>query len=170
MRMASERVARAVAIIMLAGALGAAGCRQSNGPMPQPNAERQGDLVDVAKDMMNIQAKDKSASNDLADDLVRFTEKPAPTAAARDLALSVANAIPGTKLTDAQAGELAQKLWVAISADQLSDRQVKAIRIDIATILKNAGAQDPAIEAIGDKVTAMQATITKVHTRWYELF
>ncbi len=169
MRSASRRVARAAVTAMAVIALGA-GCRQANGPVPEPDAHRQEDLVDIGRDLMNVKGHDRSAPKEFSDDLAKYSEKPPVVSATRDLAQTVVTAVAGSKLTEGQAGELAQKLWVAVYANQLSQRQAKGVRDDIQTILKNAGAQQTAIDGVGDKVLAVQAAVTTNHKKWYEFF
>ncbi len=164
-------VARGLAVTaLLALALAAGGCRQANGPVPEPNASRQDDLKDVAKDLLNIKAKDPSASKDLQDDLVRFNDKPTVVAATRELANRVSTAVAGSKLSETEAGELGHQLWVTIAAAQLSTSQAKGIRDDVEMILKNAGANKDAINAVGEQIITTQAAATTNRRKWYEFF
>ncbi len=165
------QVARGLAVTaLLALALSASGCRQANGPVPEPNASRQDDLKDVAKDLLNIKGKDSSAPKDLQDDLVRFNDKPTVVAATRELANRVSAAVAGSKLSETEAGELGHQLWVTISATQLSTSQAKGIRDDVEMILKNAGAKEDAIDAVGEQIMTTQAAATTNRRKWYEFF
>lgn len=150
--------------------LGTAGCRQPDGPLPQPGANKQGDITDVAKDLLNVVARADNATQELQDDLVKFADTPAGEGAARELSQRVTTAISGSKLTAAQAGEIAQQLYYAVAARQLSQRQAKAIREQVETLLKNAGVAEASASAVGDQLMSTQTAVTTVQKKWYQFF
>ncbi len=161
---------RCAALVMLVVGLGTAGCRQASGPVPQPDANKQGDIDDVGKDLMNVVHRADNGAQELQGDLVKFADTPAGEAAARELSQRLSAAIAASKLTEAQAGEIAQKLYVVIVGRQLSTRQGKALRTDIEALLKNGGVAESAIAPVGEQIMATQAAVTTVQKRWYELF
>ena len=76
--------------LVLAAAVGAAGCKQGDGPLPEKTGDVPNRLGDLHRDLQAIIGGDQRAIQDLSDDLVVFTEEPEGQAAAKAAAVSPA--------------------------------------------------------------------------------
>jgi hypothetical protein len=154
--------------MVVALALGAAGCKQADGPLLDA-AVRVGDMSDIGKDLMAIQAKDPSGAADFIDDLSKLCPEKPGEAPSRELATRVVSAVQvGGKLTMPDAVKLGTTLWQTVAARDISASQAKALREDVKQLLTSAGVADAG--AVLDQMTVVQQAVTRRQARWYEFF
>ncbi len=154
----------------LAIALAVGGCKQADGPLPDTTAPgRIGDLSDIGKDLMAIQAKDASGAPDFVEDLSKLCpEKPAE-AAARELSVRVATAVQqATKLTMPDAVSLGGALYQTVAGRDISQSQAKTLRGEVDRLLTQAGVSDsgPVLE----QMEAVHTLVAQRVPKWYEFF
>lgn len=156
--------------MVVALALGAAGCKQADGPLLDvANPDRVGDMSDIGKDLMAIQAKDPSGAPDFIEDLSKLCPERPGEEPSRELAARVASAVQaGGKLTMPDAVKLGTVLWQTVAARELSLSQAKALRGDVNQLLTSAGVADT--DAVLDQMTVVQQAVTRRQARWYEFF
>lgn len=162
-----KKFGMAVAVVM---ALGIAGCKQADGPLLDATApDRVGDMSDIGKDLMAIQAKDPSGTTDFIDDVTKLCPEKSGEAPSRELASRVAAAVQaGGKLTMPDAVKLGTALWQTVAARQISTSQAKALREEVAQLLTSAGATDTA--GVTDQMAAVQKIVNERKAKWYEFF
>jgi hypothetical protein len=165
MSMTSRLIPAAACVLLL---LSASACSQSDGPLPVADDETADRLKDLTKDLLNVAGGDRTAPQELSDDVAEFVETPPAVAAARALATRTTTALRNTKLTNAQAARLANDIWIAVAATQLSSNQQKSIQADAKTQLASAGAAADNGQAVADAIGAAQKTVTTRKRRWYE--
>jgi hypothetical protein len=162
-----NRFGVAIAITLV---LGAAGCKQADGPLQDASAaDRIGDMSDIGKDLMAVQAKDPSGIPDFVDDLSKLCpEKPAE-ALSRDLAVRVASAVQsGGKLTMPDAVKLGTALWQTVAGREISQSQAEALRDEVKQLLTSAGVADTA--PVLEQMEAVQRVVNQRPPKWYEFF
>ncbi|MGE0393146.1 MAG: hypothetical protein AB7I25_08755 [Vicinamibacterales bacterium] len=151
-------------------ALTAAGCKQADGPLQDASApDRIGDMSDIGKDLMAVQAKDPSGTTDFVDDLSKLCgDKPAE-APSRELAARVASAVQaGGKLTMPDAVKLGTALWQTVAGREISQSQAEALRDEVKQLLTSAGVTDTA--PVLEQMEAVQQVVNQRPPRWYEFF
>lgn len=151
-------------------ALGAAGCKQADGPLlDAATPDRVGDMSDIGKDLMAIQAKDPSGAPDFIEDLSKLCPEKPGEEPSRKLATQVAAAVQaGGKLTMPDAVKLGTTLWQTVAAREISRSQAKALREEVKQILTSAGVTDTG--AVTDQMAVVQKAVTQRQARWYEFF
>jgi hypothetical protein len=157
-------------LLAVAVTLGCSGCRQPDGRMPTPVRDQSNEITDVARDMINIVNKDPQAPEDLRSDLSKYGDNASAVAKANELAKAVAAALPGARLEDETANQLARTLWVGLTATELSERQVDTLKRDVKATLASAGVEEGRAQPVADKLGEVQSVVTKNPKRWYQLF
>jgi hypothetical protein len=164
MRSAVRVIVSVVAVMSLSG------CRQADGPVPTPNAGRQEELNDVARDLQYIASgTEPDGPEYLADDLRKYARERA-VPAVDELARRTASAVAGTKLADETAQRLSHSLWVSVSARELSERQIEGLQNDMQSMLVSIGAAEDRAQLVAAQVGEVQRAVTDRPRRWYELF
>ena len=123
----------------------AAGCRMADGE-PMPGSEDLNRLDDLRRDVGNVVAGHAEAKQDFADDLMVFVKsgtKPEAPAAISELARLVADAAATAQLKEASLPPFFQKVWTAVAARELSEKQVTALQASIRTTLAGSGPRPP---------------------------
>jgi hypothetical protein len=162
-------LACALPVVTLTVFLG--GCRQADGPVPTPNQTYQEELVDVARDLQNVASgRDPNGPVDLADDLRKYTEKPAAKPLVDELSARTVKALQGRDLADQDAQRLAHNLWVSVYAKDLSERQIETLQNDMQALLVSLGAGEESAQQVAAQVGEVQSSVTLRPRRWYELF
>jgi hypothetical protein len=158
-------VAMAVAL-----GLGSAGCKQADGPLQDASAPgRIGDMSDIGKDLMAVQAEDASGVNDFIDDLSKLCPEKSGEAPSHELATRVAAVVQtGGKLTMPDAVKLGTALWQTVAGRQISQSQAKALREEVKQLLKSAGVADST--AVLEQMETVQGVVNQRPARWYEFF
>jgi hypothetical protein len=157
----------AIAMTLL---LGVAGCKQADGPLQDATApDRVGDMSDIGKDLMAVQAKDASGTADFVDDLSKLCPEKQGETASRDLATRVAAAVQtGGKLTMPDAVKLGTALWQTVAGREISQGQAKALREEVKQLLTSAGVADTT--AVLEQMEAVQGAVNQRPAKWYEFF
>lgn len=162
-------LACALLIVTLPVFLG--GCRQADGPVPTPSQTHQEELVDVARDLQNVASgRDPNSPVDLADDLRKYTERPAARPLVDELSARTVKALQGRELADQDAQRLAHNLWVSVYAKELSERQIETLQNDMQALLVSLGAGEESAQQVAAQVGEVQRSVTRRPRRWYELF
>jgi hypothetical protein len=151
-------------------AVAAAGCRQADGPIPVPARDQSNEIGDLARNMMNIVNKDPQAPEDLKSDLSKYGQTRDASAKADELAAQIAQVLPGTRLDEDSAEKLAHTLWVAVTAKQLSERQINGLEKDLKDTLVLAGVEESRAQPVADKLGEVQSATTENRRRWYQVF
>jgi hypothetical protein len=156
-------LARARLVLTLTVLVG--GCRQADGPVPTPSQAYQEELMDVARDLQNV-----ATGRDLADDLRKYTDKPAARALVDELSARTVKAISGRELAEQDAQRLAHNLWVSVYAKDLSERQIETLQSDMQAHLVSLGVGEDIAQQVTTQVGEVQSSVTLRPRRWYELF
>ena len=157
--------------IVLAVVLLLAGCRQSDAPMPTPDEDVREELDDVRQDLLNVASgRDQTAPAALAEDLRKYVSRPSAVGPVDELSRRTAAALPGRTLTEEAAERLAHTLWVAVTARDLSERQIEALQNDVAAQLTAVGVSQDAAGQVAAQVEEVQSAVTDRQRRWYEMF
>ena len=143
---------------------------QSDGQLPQEQGEIPGRLSDLTSDFLSVAAHVPQARQEFVDDLQSFAEDKVGEHAANTFGLKLADAVEETTLTRESARQLARTSWIAVSASELSDRQVTSTSNDLKAQLVAAGASADRSEAAAAEVTSVQKVVRTRTRRWYELF
>ena len=156
-------------LLVVALALMVSAC-QSDGKLPQEQGEIPGRLSDFSRDLLSVAAHVPQARQEFVEDLQSFADNKVGEHAANTFGLKLADAVEETKLTEESARQLARTSWVAVSATELSDRQVTNTGNDLKAQLLAAGASADRSEAAAAEVTSLQKVVRTRTRRWYELF
>ena len=139
--------------------------------MPEPDADVQAELGDVAKDLQNVAgARDPEALKDLTSDLGKYARRPTEVPAVDELSRLTASAVSGVDLSERSAQRLAQSLWVSVAARELSERQVENLRNDVQLLLTSIGVSEPNAQQVAAQVAQVQGAVNARPRRWYEVF
>lgn len=157
----------AVALVL---GLAAAGCRQPDGQAPTPTADQTNEIGDIARDMINVVNKDPQGPEDLRADLSKYGQDAEATAQIDAFARQLTGALADARLDDATAERLAKTLWVAVTARDLSARQIDALEQELEDVLASAGVPEERAQPIANRLDEMQRAITDNPKRWYQVF
>ena len=139
--------------------------------MPAPSETVKEELVDVARDLQSVAASsDPQAPKDLADDLLKYAQRPSARPAISELSQRGAAALVGLKLTEQDAQRLAHTLWLSVSARELSERQVETLQNDVRSQLTSLGVAEERAQQVAARVGDVQGIVTNRPRRWYEMF
>jgi hypothetical protein len=156
-------------VFVLVMAAGVAAC-QSDGPVPQEQGEVPGRLDDLTRDLLSVAAHVPQARQEFVDDIQSFADNGVNAHAANTFGTRLADAVEQAKLSETSARQLARTSWIAVSATELSDRQVASTREDLKAQLLSAGVSPERSEAAAVEVTSLQKVVSSRPRRWYELF
>ena len=145
----------------------AAGCRQSDGTVPAPEGEQVNKAHDISRDLQGVAAAQQGAAIDLRDDLGNLSGEPPPDHLVGELANRLNQALSGTALSEAAAKTIADKLFVAATARDLSERQQAMLRTEMSTALTSAGVPQAKAEPVAEIVGEIQAAIGENRKRWW---
>jgi hypothetical protein len=157
-------------VLLCAIAAGAAACRQADGPIPTPDREQNNEIGDIARDLVNVANKDPQAPDELRSDLMKYAQNREAEQRMQELASAVLQALDGARLEKDTAEAVANRLWVGVTARELSERQVEALGEELKATLASTGVAEARAEAIGDRLGAVQQAITTNQRRWYQVF
>jgi pyrroline-5-carboxylate reductase len=105
--------------------------------------------------------------NDLRDDLANLSGQPPPDHLVAELASRLNDALAGTTLTDEAAMRLADRLFVAATARDLSERQQANLRTEVTGALTAAGVPQAKAEPVAVVVGEIQTAIGENRKRWW---
>ena len=156
--------------LILAAALPLAACRQADGPMPASTASTPNELGDISRDLQNLASGDPAGPKDLTDDISHYAEgTTGGQPAATELSRRLGQALTGKTFKLAQAMPVAHTCWVAVSARQMSEKQVEGLKSEMKSELMSLGVNEQQAQGVADQVGAVQQAVTARHRRWYEL-
>lgn len=161
---------RTVHVLLLAAAVSLAGCRQGDGEPPAKTGDVPNRLADLRRDLESVTSGDPQASQDLADDLVVFTEEPEGIAATRALSTTISSMLATRSLNEEALTRLATLLWTAAAAHDLSERQVDALKDDMRALLTSVGVSQQDANLAAGRVGDVQKAVTLRSRRWYERY
>ena len=148
----------------------AAGCRQPDGPIPKPSAEEENKIGDVSRDLLAVRSREPSAVKDLGEDLSNFAPTNEGGRHGAEMAKRLAASLEGTKLSEDAARQIARDLFIAFSARELSRRQVATLRDSLGSVLSQTGVQQATATSVLDNVNEVQADVTTLKPKWWQLF
>jgi len=139
--------------------------------VPAPSEGVQAELSDVARDLQNVASgQDPQASQDLADDLRKYTEVPDVAAAVDELSQRAAVVLAGVDLAEESAHQLAENLWLSVVASELSEQQMETIQGDVLSLLMTEGVAEERAQQVAAQIGEVQSAVATRPRRWYELF
>jgi hypothetical protein len=163
-----QTVSRCAAVALSAALLLAtAGCKQPDGAMPAPTGEQPNKIEDISRDLQNLAAKDGNAPAELADDLSSLDSMQRPPEKITQLSKELAGALGGTSLSDGDAKRVANLVFVAVSARELSESQIEKVSADLRTTLTALGAQAQAVDRVSATAADLASSVTRNRKRWY---
>lgn len=142
--------------------------------MPNAKADDAPNQVgDLARDLGNIAASHEEARQDFMEDLFVFVDledAPAAEAPIKVLGQQVMDVMVSTKASEAAVVPLLEQVYVALTARELSENQVKRLQDDVQGAATRLGVDDVKARALGAQVGIVQQAVTERHRRWYEVF
>jgi hypothetical protein len=154
-------------VLLLAICVTAAACRQADATIPTPQGEQVNKADDISRDLQGVASAQRGAANDLRDDLGNLSSAPPPAHLVAELTARLDTALAGTNLTDQAAKGIAEKLFVATTARDLSERQQAMLRSEMATALTSAGVPQARAEPVANVVGEIQTAIGENRKRWW---
>jgi hypothetical protein len=145
----------------------AGGCRQSDGIIPEPQGEQSNKAEDLSRDLQDVASSEPRALNDLRNDLGNLSSEPPPDHLVSELTKRLSAALAGTTITDEAAKRLADKLFVATTARDLSERQQAMLRSEVIGALASAGVPQAKAEPVAVVVEEIQTAIGENRKRWW---
>jgi hypothetical protein len=137
--------------------------------MPEATESVANELGDISSDLQNVAYQSPSAAQDLTEDISHYAQgSNGGEAAAQELARRLAQALAGKMFKVAQAMPVAHTAWVAVTARQLSERQIENLSNEMKSELMALGVDEPRAQSVADQVGAVQQAVTARHRRWYE--
>jgi hypothetical protein len=164
------RFRRVSCALLLAAACVVAGCRQSDGALPQETGDVPNRLHDLQRDLESVAAGEAEGPKDLADDLAVFAGDPDGVAAARTLAGSTSVVLLKRSINEDALKQLSTILWKAIASRELSERQVDVLKDDMRGVLISIGVAQADANAVAERVGQTQKTVTLRTRRWYQRY
>jgi len=154
-------------LVTVCGLCVLAGCRQPDGPLPEPTGEQPNKIDDISRDLQNLASGDANARVELSEDLMALDPATRPPEQVNALLEGLSGALAGTDPAQAETDKMANLLFVAASARELSGSQIERVVTDLRETLVSVGADpaaaDRASAAAGDLANAM----TRNRKRWY---
>lgn len=166
-----EPVKSQIAIVLvLAVAVTLTACKQADGPMPEGSAEVENRIHDLSRDLLAVAAGEEGAPKDFADDLRVFAKGKPGEDASDAFSAKVGEAATGLKLTDESALRLAHAFWMVVAAQELSERQIDALKTDLATRLSAVAVPAARVETLTAQAVEVQKVVNVRPRRWYERY
>ena len=156
--------------LVLAAAFSAGACKQGDGPLPAKTGDVPNRILDLKRDLETVIAGDQTAVKDLTDDLSVFTEEPEGQTAIRALSNTVCSMLVNRAPTDEALTRIVTILWTAAAANELSERQVDALKDDMRTVLTSVGVSQPDANLAAGRVGDVQNAVRLRTRRWYERY
>jgi hypothetical protein len=156
--------------LVLVTALGAVACKQGDGQLPAKTNEVPNRLGDLKRDLEAIIGGEQQAVQDLADDLLVFTDEPEGRNATKALAVTVSSMLVNRKINEETLTKVVDLMWTAVAARELSERQVDALKDDMRNTLLAAGVTQPDANLAAGRVGDVQNAVTLRTRRWYERY
>lgn len=160
---------RMVYALVLAASV-SAGCKQGDGTLPAKTGDVPNRLSDLKRDLEQVVAGDQTAVSDLSDDLIVFTEEPEGQTAIRALSNTVCSMLVKRAMNDEAMTRIVTAMWTAAAADDLSERQVDALKDEMRNVLTSVGVTQPDANLAAGRVGDVQNAVTLRTRRWYERY
>jgi hypothetical protein len=164
---------RALFAVFCVSSLAITGCRMADGPMPAADKDVPGRLMDISADLQNITAGHADATKDLSDDLQVFVdvgEKPEAVAAIDELSRRVAAGLGRIEVDEAGRQRVAKQLWLAVAAQEYSDKQLENLQADLHSAMLSVKATEQSAQAVASQALAVQEKVRNRQRAWYEIF
>ena len=141
--------------------------------MPTPAGDDSNRLDDLRRDLAAIVGGDAEGRKNFTDDLLVFVDverKPDAGPAVNELSRQIADAAVAVRLKEAAAPPLLRQVWTAVSARELSEKQVTQLQADVKGTLTGLGVAEPSAQSIANQVGTVQKAVSDRQRRWYEVF
>ena len=156
--------------IIVSASLSVAACRQADGALPPATGTVANELGDISRDLQNLASGNAEGPKDLADDIRHYAEGTnGGEAAAGELSQRLGVALTGKAFKLAQALPVAHTCWVAVAGRQLSEKQIADLQNEMKSQLMSLGVDEPQAQNVAAQVGVVQQAVTARHRRWYEL-
>ena len=156
-------------VLLLLICLPGIACRQPDGILPQPQGEQVNKTSDISRDLLGVAAARPAAMEELRADVGNLSPTAPPDHLVRELTTRLGEALAGTTLSDETAARLAEKLYVATTADRLSERQQEMLRREFTSTLTSVGVPQAKAEPVAQVVGQIQSAIGQNRKRWWHL-
>jgi hypothetical protein len=156
--------------LVLSVALGAGACKQGDGALPEKKDDVPNRLGDLKRDLAAVVGGDQTAVQDLADDLMVFTEEPEGQTATKALAVTVCSMLVKRPVSDEAQTRIVELLWKAVASRELSERQIDALKDDVRNALLSVGLTQPDANLAAGRVGEVQKAVTLRTRRWYQRY
>jgi uncharacterized protein YgfB (UPF0149 family) len=156
--------------LVLLVSVSAGGCKQGDGSLPAKTGDVPNRISDLKRDLETVVAGDQAAIQDLADDLIVFTEEPEGHTAIRALANTVGPMLVKRVVNDEAMTRIATVLWTAAAGNDLSERQVDALKDEMRNVLMSVGVTQPDANLAAGRVGEVQKAVTQRARHWYERY
>jgi hypothetical protein len=143
------------------------GCRQPDGAIPAPQGEQTNRIDDISRDLQNLANKDANAPAELLDDLTYLEPVPRPPARLKELADSLAAALGGATLPDAEARQVATLVFQLVAARDMSESQIEQTAMELRELLVKVGAMPQPADRVAAAGSALAGEVTQNKKRWY---
>ena len=154
-------------VLLFAICVTASGCRQADATITGPQGEQVNKTEDISRDLQGVASAERGALHDLRDDLGNLSRQQPPAHLVSELSARLSTALEGTSLSDEAAMQLADKLFIATTARDLSERQQVTIRSEVTGALTSAGVPQAKADAVGEVVSEIQTAIGENRKRWW---
>jgi hypothetical protein len=152
---------------VLVVAIGLNGCRQPDGPLPEPTEEQRSKIDDIARDLQAVGRGEADAVADLRTDLENLGTFEAPADEIDALVAALAQGLRARELSTANATRLSEQLFLALQALELSARQTSAVQREISAVLTEGQVGAADAEAVAQAAGGVQQAITLNVKRWW---
>ena len=156
--------------LVLMAAVAAGACKQGDGPMPDKAGDVPNRLGDLKRDLAAVVGGDQSAVKDLTDDLLVFVDEPEGQTMATAMATTVCSMLVKRDVNDETQTKIVSLMWTAVSARELSERQVDALKDDVRSTLQAVGVSQPDANLAAGRVGEVQKAVTLRARHWYERY
>jgi hypothetical protein len=156
--------------LVLVAALGAASCKQGDGPLPAKTKDVPNRLGDLQRDLAAVVGGEQQAIEDLTDDLLVFTDQPEGQTATKALAMTVCSMLVNRPVNDEMQTKIVNLLWTAVAARELSERQVDGLKDDFRNTLLAVGVTQPDANLAAGRVGDVQNAVSERGRRWFERY
>jgi hypothetical protein len=127
-------------------------------------------LGDLERDLAAVVGGEQQAIQDLADDLLVFTDEPEGQTATKALAMTVCSMLVNRQVSAETQKKIVDLMWIAVASRELSERQVDALKDDMRNTLLSAGVTQPDANLAAGRVGDVQNAVTLRTRRWYERY
>lgn len=135
--------------------------------MPEPTGEQPNKIDDIGRDLQNLASGDPNARLELAEDVMALDPTTRPPEEVNALLQGLSGALAGTDPSAAEADKMANLLFVAASARELSGSQIETVVTDLRESLVSVGADPAAADRASAAASDLATAMTRNRKRWY---